>query len=458
MIFSDALLDIIISSKKSAISKQNLYREFITLWIEKKYKNIKISDLRHNSKDYRKKFKRVLNELETSDKLKCIGNEVLGASYFINLTISPLNPLKIVSDLYSLGYFSYLSAMKIHKLVNEDSDILHFSTVDRKTWKKHFADTLEKDKHLLLPENYEKDTIDLIPRFPTEENYLSQYLLVFTNKNLGNWEIINECKVRKLSFLFLDMVRSPQYCGGVETVISVFVKYAPILLEEILETAHKHGTNIDRARIGFILDELLGIQHPLLSQWKIEMLGLRGGSRKFVAYLPFEPEFSPIWNISLNHDLVRNYFHGSIVKNISELDISNKAYFETKFAYIHTFIEYAKKKKLNDVILLIHNLKTEDIRNTHPYGFPYDGDRIRLKNENELNHFIEKFKMRFERHGFTIEPIVASSKDNYNYWQFKINWENSRARLLDTSLNSLEYSWAKEFIKDYLISRGVIFK
>jgi hypothetical protein len=39
MIFSDALLDIILSSKKSAISEQSLYKKFIKLWIDKKYKD-----------------------------------------------------------------------------------------------------------------------------------------------------------------------------------------------------------------------------------------------------------------------------------------------------------------------------------------------------------------------------------------------------------------------------------
>jgi len=458
MIFSDALLDIILSSKKAAISRQSLYKEFIQLWIEKKYKDINISDLRYNSKDYKKKFKRVLKELETSDQLKCIGDEIVGASYFINLTISPLDPFKIISDLYPLGYFSHLSAMKIHKLVNQENEILYFSTVDRKVWKKHFLDTLEKDKYTLFKKNYEKDIADLTPRFPTEENYLSKYLLIFTNKNFGNLEVINGLNVRKLPFLFLDMVRTPQYCGGVENIISVFNKYAPILLEEILEVAHKYGKNIDRARIGFILDELMGIQHPTLEHWKVEMVGLRGGSRKFVAHLPFEPEFSPVWNISLNHDSVRVFFHGIVLKKTSELDISNPAYFEVKFAYIHSFIENAKKKKNKDLILLIHNLQIDDIRNLYPHEFPYSGDRIYLKNEEELILFLQKFRMRFERHGFTIEPIILDTKNNYNYWQFNISWENPRIKLLDTNLNSLEYSWSEDFIKDYLLSRGAIFK
>jgi hypothetical protein len=66
--------------------------------------------------------------------------------------------------------------------------------------------------------------------------------------------------------------------------------------------------------------------------------------------------------------------------------------------------------------------------------------------------------MRFERHGFTINPIVSSSAGNYNYWQFKISWENTRVTLLETTLNSVEYSWEEEFVKDYLISRGATFK
>lgn len=100
---------------------------------------------------------------------------------------------------------------------------------------------------------------------------------------------------------------SPQYCGGVETVLSVFKKYAGLLLEDILEICQTHGNNIDKARVGFLLDEVLGIQHPIINKWKTLMIGQRGGSRKFVAYLNFEPRFSETWNISLNHTSLSAY-------------------------------------------------------------------------------------------------------------------------------------------------------
>jgi hypothetical protein len=43
------------------------------------------------------------------------------------------------------------------------------------------------------------------------------------------------------------------------------------------------------------------------------MINQRGGSRKFVAYLPFESRFSDIWNISLNHTSVQTY--GKVIEN-----------------------------------------------------------------------------------------------------------------------------------------------
>jgi predicted transcriptional regulator of viral defense system len=457
MNFSDALLDIIISSEKSAISRQELYKEFINIWDKKEYKNIKISDIRYNSKYYKRKFKSVLRELETSDKLKCIGDDVLGASYFINLTINPLNALKVISDLYPLGYFSHLSAMQIHKLINKEHDVLYFSTVDRKTWKNKFLDSLPKENYQLFKDDYDKEIKDLIPRFPTEENYISKYLLVFTNKKIIDSESVDNIPVRKLSFLFLDMVKSPQYCGGIETVINVFQKYSSILLEEILEVAEKYGTNMDRARIGFILDELLGVKHNLIEKWKLEMIGLRGGSRKFIPYLPFDPEFTPTWNISLNHDSVKNYFYGVTIKNISEINISNRAYFETKFAYIHSFIEHKKVSKNNSLDLLIHNLNLDDVRELHPNGFPYSGDRIYLKNETEIELFLERFKIRFEQKGFNIQRTESRTFQSYKYWQFQISWSDQKISLLNTDLDALDFLWTTDFIKAYLISRGVTF-
>lgn len=306
MFFSEALFDSFNESNKSAISRQELYSYFLEIWSEKKYKDIKISDLRYNSKHYRKKFRSVLYELERNPKLKSIGEDL--PSYFINLNKSPLNASQVICDLYPIGYISYLSAMEFHKLTPpKNHQHICFTTLDRKSWKEVFYGVLAEISYPFFEDTYQHDLLELIPRFPTEEKYLDQDLVVFTTKHLNGFETQNGLKVRQLPFLFLDMVRTPQYCGGVETVLSVFKKYANLLLEDILEITQTEGTNIDKARIGFILDEILNIKHTTIDKWKTMMIDQRGGSRKFVAYLPFEPRFSDIWNISLNHTSLQAY-------------------------------------------------------------------------------------------------------------------------------------------------------
>lgn len=314
MFFSEALFDNFNESSQMAISRQELYSIFLNIWSDKEYKNIKISDLRYNSKHYKKKFKSVLYELRSHSQLKSIGDEMYGPTYLLNINKAPFDASKIICDIYPIGYISYLSAMEFHKLIpSRNHKNIFFTTIDRKAWKEIFYDLITEKEYPFFEDTYAHDLLDLIPRFPTEEKYLDHELIVFTTKNLHGFEQQKGLRVRELPFLFLDMVRTPQYCGGVETVLSVFKTYATLLLEDILETCQTHGTNIDKARIGFILDEILGIQHPIIDKWKILMIGQRGGSRKFVAYLNFEPRFSETWNISLNHTAVSTY--GTVLSN-----------------------------------------------------------------------------------------------------------------------------------------------
>lgn len=315
MLFSDALFDVFNKSSKIAISRQELYRKFLDLWSKKEYNSIKISDLRYNSKHYQKKFKNVLYELQAHSQLKSIGEDSFGPTYFLNISKSPLNIFKVICDIYPIGYISYLSAIEFHKLIpTRDHKNVYFTTVDRKSWKENFYDLIKEDEYPFFDETYTSDLTKLIPRFPTEEKHIDHDLIVFTTKKLDGFENQKGLRVRELPFLFLDMVRTPQYCGGVESVLSIFKKYAELLLEDIVETCQTHGTNMDKARIGFILDEVLGIQHPVIDKWKTSMIGQRGGSRKFVAYLNFEPRFSETWNISLNHTSLIAY--GKIIPPI----------------------------------------------------------------------------------------------------------------------------------------------
>lgn len=82
MFFSEALFDDFNKSSKVAISRQELYRTFLDIW-DKEYKSIKISDLKYNSKHYRKKFKSVLHELKCHPQLKSIGEDIQRPHIFL---------------------------------------------------------------------------------------------------------------------------------------------------------------------------------------------------------------------------------------------------------------------------------------------------------------------------------------------------------------------------------------
>jgi predicted transcriptional regulator of viral defense system len=59
----------------------------------------------------------------------------------------------------------------------------------------------------------------------------------------------------------MDMTRRPDYCGGEEHVLESFIehgkKYAPLIIKEV----DKLGRHIDKVRVGFILDKIIGINN-----------------------------------------------------------------------------------------------------------------------------------------------------------------------------------------------------
>ena len=57
------------------------------------------------------------------------------------------------------------------------------------------------------------------------------------------------------------------YCEGLELVLDIYKKQPLDVFEQLLPYVEKNGTDIDKARIGFICYKLLKMEHPLLTQW-----------------------------------------------------------------------------------------------------------------------------------------------------------------------------------------------
>ena len=86
-------------------------------------------------------------------------------------------------------------------------------------------------------------------------------------------------------------------CGGIGHVIEVFgenaAKYEPL----VVETIDRNGTLIEKARAGYILEDLCKVQNPTVDEWA--RTAQRGGSRKLDPHSEYSPHYSERWSLSL---------------------------------------------------------------------------------------------------------------------------------------------------------------
>ena len=81
-------------------------------------------------------------------------------------------------------------------------------------------------------------------------------------------------------------------------MLNVWKKHAGKYLKEIISTIDECDTKIVRIRAGYVLDELLGNNHPSIDKWL--KVAQRGGSRLLDPEKPYTPSYSEKWMISLN--------------------------------------------------------------------------------------------------------------------------------------------------------------
>ena len=105
-------------------------------------------------------------------------------------------------------------------------------------------------------------------------------------------------RVATIGRTFLDMLREPELCGGIYHVLEIYAAHAQRYLRLIIDVINRHGTKIDKVRAGYILDERLGLLHPIIDSW-LEF-AQRGGSRKLLANAPYRSRFSEKWCLSIN--------------------------------------------------------------------------------------------------------------------------------------------------------------
>ena len=292
------------------ISRQKLFLFYISVINSGKYKKNKIVGLRSNTNILRK-FDLSCNYL-IENKVVFAGPKTSKGYKFFYKRQSKLKPLNAVCDLFPYGYLSFLTAMKFYNLTMISSESIYFTTFNRTKWKETALRYISSELTLDIKEIHNDFLSRMIPAYPVDQQILKNDLIVTIDSQLkiSDFDIVQSgIRVQKMMPLLIDMTRKPQYCGGLELVLDIYRKQPLDVFEQLLPYLEKNGTDMDKARIGFICHKLLKIDHPFLNKWitEIKIENKRGSSRKLVSYLPFAPKFDDIWNISLNHQIVSMY-------------------------------------------------------------------------------------------------------------------------------------------------------
>ena len=66
----------------------------------------------------------------------------------------------------------------------------------------------------------------------------------------------------------------------------------------IIDDAERHGSAIDKVRLGFLLTEVCHLSDPRIEGWTRH--AQRGGSRKLDPQAEYDPRYSEKWMLSIN--------------------------------------------------------------------------------------------------------------------------------------------------------------
>ena len=208
------------------------------------------------------------------------------------------NPSEIICTINPFCYVSHLSAMAHHGLTDRIPAKLIISSPNPKEWKEYATDKMEKD----LSDDYENYIESYLPRLTRQEvtRIRKTEIECINSKHLGAYKNIKgkTTKVSTIGRTFLDMLRNPDLCGGINHVLSVFDEYGQTYLRLITDEIDRNGKQIDKVRAGYILDERMNCSNEIVESWV--KFAQRGGSRKLDASTEYIPTWSDKWLLSIN--------------------------------------------------------------------------------------------------------------------------------------------------------------
>ncbi|MBL4580200.1 MAG: hypothetical protein JKY29_00155, partial [Gammaproteobacteria bacterium] len=204
----------------------------------------------------------------------------------------------VVCTLDPFCYISHLSAMAYHGLTDRIPSKLFISSPGVKDWKVFAIERMKKD----LKEDYAIYRDNSLPALshPTIKKVGKKEVHCTHSKHLGAYKNVRDRNIRVATIgrTFLEMLRSPALCGGINHVLEIFDMHAEKYLRLITDEFDSNGNNMDKVRAGYIVEERLGIKNETVESWTA--FAQRGGSRKLDASAEYYPQWSDKWCLSLN--------------------------------------------------------------------------------------------------------------------------------------------------------------
>jgi predicted transcriptional regulator of viral defense system len=198
------------------------------------------------------------------------------------------------------AYLSHLSAMAVHGLTDRIPHTVFASSPAPREWRASAQEQMRKDlgDHV---EDYLDSGLPVLHRTKFEK-IVGQPVHLTQSSHLGAFKKLEPqgIRVSTIGRTFLDMLRNPDLCGGIQHVLDVYAQHAKVYLPLIVGEIQQHGKDIDKVRAGYILEERCGLASPAFADWLKSVA--RGGSRKLVGTQPYSATFSERWCLSLNVD------------------------------------------------------------------------------------------------------------------------------------------------------------
>lgn len=208
------------------------------------------------------------------------------------------SPAEIVCSLDPFVYVSHLSAMEYHGLTDRFPKILYMTRPAPGPWKEQAHARMARDLGGHLQAYLDSGLPKLLqPKI----SRIGQTSIHFCERSqLGAFRLVagSSLRVATVGRVFLEMIREPAQCGGIQHVIDVYRREAKRYLKLIVDEVNQHGLAIDKVRAGFLLSEVCGLNDEAFTDW--EKSAQRGGSRKLDPEGEYVPDFSERWKLSLN--------------------------------------------------------------------------------------------------------------------------------------------------------------